>query len=259
MRQDVRPRHRQSISDRPGLRSGLEQAQHRRTQTELPAENTDIGFANAGNRRASIEPPTIPSLDLMFPPTTPGPRMRPKPPPTVTGIGAYPQYRPEPAAATFAGAYGHPHTGSGRHRSRKPCRDRPWSAASAGWPTAICHGLNSNTDQATVPLIDFDLTGADAALTGRRTPKPKPRSPHGLTADGDASSIWRAGYIDLGVKDGARELLEEVMKDGTREQRQQAVELRSSSSKPGDRGLNPGGARRRPPTLIVRIAPGAGV
>ncbi|HXW65789.1 MAG TPA: FimV/HubP family polar landmark protein [Burkholderiaceae bacterium] len=33
------------------------------------------------------------------------------------------------------------------------------------------------------------------------------------------------GYIDLGVKDGARELLEEVMKDGTREQRQQAVEL----------------------------------
>jgi len=33
------------------------------------------------------------------------------------------------------------------------------------------------------------------------------------------------GYIDLGVKDGARELLEEVMRDGTREQRQNAVEL----------------------------------
>jgi len=33
------------------------------------------------------------------------------------------------------------------------------------------------------------------------------------------------GYIDLGVKDGARELLDEVMRDGTREQRQAAVEL----------------------------------
>jgi pilus assembly protein FimV len=33
------------------------------------------------------------------------------------------------------------------------------------------------------------------------------------------------GYIDLGVKDGARELLEEVMRDGTREQREAAVDL----------------------------------
>ncbi|MCU0765509.1 MAG: hypothetical protein MUF32_05820 [Burkholderiaceae bacterium] len=33
------------------------------------------------------------------------------------------------------------------------------------------------------------------------------------------------GYIDLGVKDGARELLEEVMRDGTREQRQASIEL----------------------------------
>ena len=33
------------------------------------------------------------------------------------------------------------------------------------------------------------------------------------------------GYIDLGVKDGARELLDEVMRDGTREQRQAAVDL----------------------------------
>jgi pilus assembly protein FimV len=33
------------------------------------------------------------------------------------------------------------------------------------------------------------------------------------------------GYIDLGVKDGARELLEEVMREGTRDQRQSAVEL----------------------------------
>jgi len=82
--------------------------------------------------------------------------------------------------------------------------------------------LSSNTDQATVPLIDFDLTGADAALTGRRT-ETQAGSP---MASQMATKLDLArGYIDLGVKDGARELLEEVMKDGTREQRQQAVEL----------------------------------
>ena len=82
--------------------------------------------------------------------------------------------------------------------------------------------INSNTDQATVPLIDFDLTGADAALTGRRT-ETQAGSP---MASQMATKLDLArGYIDLGVKDGARELLEEVMKDGTREQRQQAVEL----------------------------------
>jgi len=82
--------------------------------------------------------------------------------------------------------------------------------------------LSSNTDQATVPLIDFDLTGADAAITGRRT-ETQAGSP---MASQMATKLDLArGYIDLGVKDGARELLEEVMKDGTREQRQQAVEL----------------------------------
>jgi pilus assembly protein FimV len=84
--------------------------------------------------------------------------------------------------------------------------------------------LMSNTDQATVPLIDFDLSGADLPLTTR------PGAAGALTGSQMASQMatkldLARGYIDLGVKDGARELLEEVMRDGTREQRQAAVEL----------------------------------
>lgn len=82
--------------------------------------------------------------------------------------------------------------------------------------------LLSNTDQATVPLIDFDLSGADVELGGRKTETPA-GSP--LASQMATKLDLARGYIDLGVKDGARELLEEVMRDGTREQRQSAVEL----------------------------------
>ncbi len=82
--------------------------------------------------------------------------------------------------------------------------------------------LLSNTDQATVPLIDFDLSGADVELGARRTETPA-GSP--LAAQMATKLDLARGYIDLGVKDGARELLEEVMRDGTREQRQSAVDL----------------------------------
>jgi pilus assembly protein FimV len=82
--------------------------------------------------------------------------------------------------------------------------------------------LTSNTDQATVPLIDFDLTGSDVELGGRRT-ETQAGSP--MAAQMATKLDLARGYIDLGVKDGARELLEEVMRDGTREQRQQAVDL----------------------------------
>jgi pilus assembly protein FimV len=82
--------------------------------------------------------------------------------------------------------------------------------------------LTSNTDQATVPLIDFDLSGSDVELGGRRT-ETQAGSP--LAAQMATKLDLARGYIDLGVKDGARELLEEVMRDGTREQRQSAVEL----------------------------------
>ncbi len=83
--------------------------------------------------------------------------------------------------------------------------------------------LALNTEQATVPLIDFDLSGAEATFASGRRAETQAGSP--LASQMATKLDLARGYIDLGVKDGARELLEEVMKDGTREQRQQAVEL----------------------------------
>ena len=79
-----------------------------------------------------------------------------------------------------------------------------------------------STDLATVPLVDFVLTGADGGPSGRRT-ETQAGSP--LAAQMETKLDLARGYIDLGVKDGARELLEEVMREGTREQRQGAVDL----------------------------------
>jgi len=96
-----------------------------------------------------------------------------------------------------------------------------------GGMTALPEGITRmapNTDQATVPLIDFDLTGADLPLNtnagraGAMTGSP-------MAAQIATKLDLARGYIDLGVKDGARELLEEVMREGTREQRQSAIEL----------------------------------
>jgi pilus assembly protein FimV len=186
-------------------------------QTELPAENTDTESPMPATV-SIVEPPTIPSLDLMFPPTTPG-GMRP--PSTVSGSvpipnldlnlpASTPTRAPAPVAASAGGTL-------------EEALARPTLVGGIGGLTdGDMPRLSSNTDQATVPLIDFDLTGADAALTGRRT-ETQAGSP---MASQMATKLDLArGYIDLGVKDGARELLEEVMKDGTREQRQQAVEL----------------------------------
>ncbi len=181
--------------------------------TELPVEKHDEQLTSP-TTDANFEPPTIPSLDLMFPPTLPG--IRPTaPPPTVTGSVPIPNLDLHlPASATPRPAS----TGSLEEALKRPTLVGAVGALNDGDVTRI----NTNTDQATVPLIDFDLSGADAALTGRRT-ETQAGSP---MASQMATKLDLArGYIDLGVKDGARELLEEVMKDGTREQRQQAVEL----------------------------------
>jgi len=184
--------------------------------TVLPAERDTESPAPVTVN--SLEPPTIPSLDLMFPPTTPGP-MRAAPPPTVTGSVPIPNIDLNLPAAAPARAPAPAPAGA----SLEEALARPTLVGGiGGMADGDMPRLSSNTDQATVPLIDFDLTGADAALTGRRT-ETQAGSP---MASQMATKLDLArGYIDLGVKDGARELLEEVMKDGTREQRQQAVEL----------------------------------
>jgi pilus assembly protein FimV len=82
--------------------------------------------------------------------------------------------------------------------------------------------LTSSTDQATVPMIDFDLSAMDAPA-GETLGRAEPGS---ALAQQMATKLDLArGYLDLGVRDGARELLDEVMRDGTREQRAAAVDL----------------------------------
>ncbi len=99
---------------------------------------------------------------------------------------------------------------------------RPTLLGDVGTLAGEASRLASNTDQATVPLIDFDLSGSDVELGGRRT-ETQAGSP--LAGQMATKLDLARGYIDLGVKDGARELLEEVMRDGTRDQRQAAVDL----------------------------------
>jgi len=191
------------------------------TPTEMPAaEREDTQQTMPPPATRPLDPPTIPSLDLMFAPPANAPAGRPAPvsPPTLTGQVPIPHIDLNLPAATPA-----------RHEpqpipSLEEALSRPTLVGAVGALGGDGDGmrLSSNTDQATVPLIDFDLTGADAAITGRRT-ETQAGSP---MASQMATKLDLArGYIDLGVKDGARELLEEVMKDGTREQRQQAVEL----------------------------------
>ena len=183
-------------------------------QTELPVEKEEPEPQPPATVSV-IEPPTIPSLDLMFP--TPAASARPTVPPTVTGSAPVPNIDLNLPGASV------PRTDGRSLGSLEEALSRPTLVGAVGsLSDDDVPRLNSNTDQATVPLIDFDLTGADAAMTGRRT-ETQAGSP---MASQMATKLDLArGYIDLGVKDGARELLEEVMKDGTREQRQAAVEL----------------------------------
>jgi pilus assembly protein FimV len=153
---------------------------------------------------ANIRPPAtavgrgeIPEVDLTLPNTTAPSPARPAPAPV----------SPPPAEPT----------------SFEESLSRPTLLGAVGaLPDEQAPRLTSNTDQATVPLIDFDLGGPEAEIGGRRT-ETQAGSP--MAAQMATKLDLARGYIDLGVKDGARELLEEVMREGTREQRQSAVEL----------------------------------
>jgi pilus assembly protein FimV len=161
------------------------------------------------------EAPTVPSIDLMFEQTSPVSRR--SSPPTATGSVPMPEIDLNLPTSTGARA-----TQPGPS-SLEEALSRPTLLGAVGaLPDEQASRLNSNTDQATVPLIDFDLSGTESTLTGRRT---ETQAGTPLASQMATKLDLARGYIDLGVKDGARELLEEVMRDGTREQRQQAVEL----------------------------------
>jgi len=174
--------------------------------------DVDFGLPAAGFGKAP-KLPELPDLDLNLPPTT---AAKPE-------VAKAAPAKKEAVAVAAAPAT----TGASRTRPA-PLEDTLIQPTLLGGLTAaLPEGstrLMSNTDQATVPLIDFDLSGADLPLTTR------PGAAGALTGSQMASQMatkldLARGYIDLGVKDGARELLEEVMRDGTREQRQAAVEL----------------------------------
>lgn len=160
---------------------------------------------------------SIPDVDLSLPPRTPEPVAKPAPAP-VRVPEPEPEPEPEPALPTFSAP-----SVSSVQSVLEESLARPTLLGDVGaLPDERAPRLTSNTDQATVPLIDFDLTGSDVELGGRRT-ETQAGSP--LAAQMATKLDLARGYIDLGVKDGARELIEEVMRDGTREQRQSAVEL----------------------------------
>jgi pilus assembly protein FimV len=162
------------------------------------------------------EAPTVPSIDLMFEPTKPGGQRRTGP---ATATGSVPMPEIDLNLPTLGPSTRPPPTPS----SLEEALSRPTLlGAVGGLPDEPASRLASTTDQATVPLIDFDLSGSETTLSGRRT---ETQAGTPLASQMATKLDLARGYIDLGVKDGARELLEEVMRDGTREQRQQAVEL----------------------------------
>lgn len=179
-------------------------------QAPSPAPDAPLEFdfglpAKAGDKAPKL--PELPDLDLNAPSSTAPQPQAGKAAAQQDAVAAAAPGAPKPRPA--------------------PLEDTLIQPTLLGGLTALPEGasrLMSNTDQATVPLIDFDLSGADLPLTTR------PGATMAVTGSQMASQMatkldLARGYIDLGVKDGARELLEEVMRDGTREQRQAAVEL----------------------------------
>lgn len=176
-----------------------------------PLSDDTVPIQTMSSAARSMPAPTvggfgsIPDVDLSLPARTPTPVAAQAP-------------VPEPAFPSFSAP-----SASNVQSMLEESLSRPTLLGDVGaLPDERAPRLTSNTDQATVPLIDFDLTGSDVELGGRRT-ETQAGSP--LAAQMATKLDLARGYIDLGVKDGARELIEEVMRDGTREQRQSAVEL----------------------------------
>lgn len=194
-----------------------------------PPSRYDFDLGSAAQKSPALPPmPPMPDLDLNLPPA--GPSTVPKAQPQEETFGNFDFSLPagSPSRRDRGPATVTPTTVSGRSSRPAPLEDALARPSLLGDLNALPEEsptrLASNTDQATVPLIDFDLTGSDLPLhtaSGRTvTPTGSPMASQMAT-----KLDLARGYIDLGVKDGARELLEEVMRDGTRDQRQSAVEL----------------------------------
>jgi pilus assembly protein FimV len=162
--------------------------------------------------RVRAEPPAVADLDIALPSDN-----RITSAPTASGVGLIPDLDLNIPSTRM------PMAPAEESLSRPTVIGKKQPAmADTGMPEDQAQRLTANTDQATVPLIDFDLSAVSL----------NPATKRGETEPGSALAQQMAtkldlarGYIDLGVKDGARELLDEVMRDGTREQRSAAVDL----------------------------------
>jgi pilus assembly protein FimV len=176
------------------------------------ATDMDFGFAPT-SPVGRTEPPAVADLDIALPPTSPVLQ------PTATGAGLIPDLDLNIPSTRMPST---PVTAEALSRPTVVGKKQTATAGVGALPDEQAQRLTANTDQATVPLIDFDLS----AVSLNPTTKRGETEPGSALAQQMATKLDLArGYIDLGVKDGARELLDEVMRDGTREQRQSAVEL----------------------------------
>ncbi|MDQ3215928.1 MAG: hypothetical protein M3P99_07640 [Pseudomonadota bacterium] len=187
--------------------------------TRRGGDDVDVFAATAPQR---AEPPAVADIDSAL-----SKDRYPAMAPTATGVGAIPDLDlniPPPTRMPVAPSPRMPAAPSPMMEEElsRPTVIGMKSAPVGNLPDEQAARLTANTDQATVPLIDFDLSAVslDAATKRGET------EPGSALAQQMATKLDLArGYIDLGVKDGARELLDEVMRDGTREQRQNAVDL----------------------------------
>ena len=185
------------------------------TLDSAPAtSDVDFGFKPTSPIVGRVEPPAIADLDIALP-TSPALA------PTATGIGSIPDLDLNIPSTRMPTAPS-PATAEALSRPTVIGKKQPVTAGAGALPDEQAQRLMANTDQATVPLIDFDLSAVSLNPTTRRG-ETEPGS--ALAQQMSTKLDLARGYIDLGVKDGARELLDEVMRDGTREQRQSAVEL----------------------------------
>ncbi|MDQ3446815.1 MAG: hypothetical protein M3496_11690, partial [Pseudomonadota bacterium] len=232
----------------PAQKNGAAGAPATNAATDFGSLDFDLGPTRMGNLEVATR---MPALDAApdrsepdpFAPTTP---QRAEPPavsdmefalpkekyqpmaPTATGVGAIPDLDlniPPPTRMPVAQPTRMPVAPSAmmeEELSRPTVIGVKSSSAVGSLPDEQAARLTANTDQATVPLIDFDLSAVSLDAATRRGET----EPGSALAQQMATKLDLArGYIDLGVKDGARELLDEVMRDGTREQRQAAVDL----------------------------------
>jgi pilus assembly protein FimV len=182
---------------------------------DVPASSSDVDFGfKPTSPVGRTEPPALADLDIAMP-TAPALQ------PTATGVGLIPDLDLNIPSTKMPTA---PLAAAAEALSRPTVigKKQPVTADVGALPDEQAQRLTANTDQATVPLIDFDLS----AVSLNPTTKRGETEPGSALAQQMATKLDLArGYIDLGVKDGARELLDEVMRDGTRDQRQSAVEL----------------------------------